>query len=91
MSQGPDFSRTNYAVLSPDLAKVDWETAFARVPPDDINDVWLLFKEEIYNAISTRVPRRRAHNNGKAFKYPLFIRRALKRKQALWRSRHIAG
>ena len=37
------------------------------------------------------MPRRRAHNFGKAFKYPFFIRRALKHKQALWHSGHTAG
>ena len=84
------FSRAKYAALSEHLAKVDWKTIFTRVPPDDVNGVWVLFKQEIYSAISTHVPRRHAHNYSKAFKYPLFISRALKHKQALWHSRHTA-
>jgi hypothetical protein len=85
-----DFARANYDGLSMYLSAINWYNMFARVHPSDVNGVWLLFKGVLSDAIKLFVPLVQCRLRRRP-KYPLFIRRALRRKQELWRSRHQPG
>lgn len=86
-----DYRRADYNGLSLYFSNVDWLAIFAQVPPSDVNGVWLVFKNVLSQAVDVFVPLVGVKRRRKLFKYPLFVRRALKRKQALWRCRHQPG
>jgi hypothetical protein len=85
-----NFRRANYDALSSYLGQIDWVSLFTSVAPDNVNGLWLLFKRVLCDAIERFVPHVHTRTRGKRF-YPLYIRRALKRKHELWRNRHCNG
>ena len=86
-----DFKRADYINLSQYLASINWHALFAQVPPTNINAVWSVFKNAILSAINLFVPKYEVKHSRKQPYYPLYVRRALKRKHSLWRIRHQYG
>jgi hypothetical protein len=86
-----DYRCADYNGLSQYFANIDWLALYAQVPPSDVNSVWLIFRNVISQAVEMFVPIQGKRRSRKPFKYPLYVRRALKRKQALWRCRHQPG
>jgi YHS domain-containing protein len=83
-----DYRRADYNGLSLYFSNVNWLAIFAQVPPSYVNGVWLLFKNVISQAVDIFVPLVGVKRRRKLFKYLLFVRQALKHKQAVWRYRH---
>ena len=86
-----DFKRADYIYLSQYLASINWHALFAQVTPTNINAVWSVFKNAVLSAINLFVPKYEVKHSRKQPYYPLYVRRALKRKQSLWRIRHQYG
>ena len=83
------YTHADYQALSVYVADIDWLALFVSVSSSDVNAVWLLFEQEIAKAISLHLLLKCARRSSRVRKYPSFIRRALKRKQVLWCSRHL--
>jgi hypothetical protein len=82
--------RADYDGLSMYLSAINWYNMYARVHPSDVNGVWLLFKSVLTDAIKLFVPLVQCRVRRRP-KYHMFIRRALRRTQVLWSSRHQPG
>ena len=87
---GYDFKRANYAILSNYFQNSDWLQLFTRVPPNDVEGIWQIFKSIVTQAIVLHVPRRVIHAKV-ANRYPPYIQRAIRLKRTLWRNRYYAG
>ena len=74
------------------MKTVDWVQLFASVAPSNVNSIWLLFKQVITDTLALFVTVRRLvcrpYHRHKGPVYPFYIRRALRLKLILWRSRH---
>ena len=87
---GYDFKRANYAILSNYFQNIDWLQLFTRVPQNDVEGIWQIFKSIVIQAIVLHVPRRVIHAKV-ANRYPSYIQRAIRLKRTLWRNRYYAG
>ena len=88
------FQSVDYIALSSFLSNVNWVELFRTVASSDVNGLWALFKQYIYNAIERFVPLRKNHpvyRPRTIFNYPKYILRAQKRKLIMWRNRHAPG
>ena len=85
-----DFKRADFNMISQFLGSIDWLKLFIRVPPNDVNGLWLIFKSVIMQAIALHVPKR-THSRKHTPHYPLYIQRAIKCKLFLWRKRQLTG
>ena len=77
-----NFAKANYEGLSFYLLTLDWVQIFSSIIPMDVESLWLIFKQILFDTISTYVPIKQTHT--KACVYPSFIRAALNKKLALW-------
>ena len=82
------FKRADYNALSQYLSDINWVALFAQVAPSDVNAVWSVFLNVILHAINLFVPMQSIKHCRVQLKYPLYVRQALRHKQALWRVRH---
>ena len=83
---GHDFRRIDYNGMCAYFAGIDWVQLFTCVALDD---VWLLLKRIICNALDIFAPHR--HVFVRTNCCPPHIMWVLKRKRYLWRRRHLAG
>ena len=83
-----NFKCADYNALSQYLSDINWVALFAQVAPSDVNAVWSMFLNVILHAINLFVPMQSIKHCRVQLKYPLYVRQALRHKQALWRVRH---
>ena len=77
-------------MLSNYFQNIDWLQLFTRVPPNDVEGIWQIFKSIVTQAIVLHVFRRVIHAKA-ANRYPPYIQRAIRLKRTLWRKRYYAG
>jgi hypothetical protein len=83
-----NFRRANFDALTVFFQSINWLQLFTCLPPDNVEGLWLLFKDAIYAGINLYVPLRSSiHRTGRR-QYPTHIARALKLKRHFWRTRH---
>jgi hypothetical protein len=81
-----NFARADYDALDNYLSSVNWVQAFSTCHPLDIEGLWLIFKQVLFDVISVCVPIGAPAKSSKR-KYPRYIHTALSRKKVLWRKR----
>lgn len=81
-----NFARADYHALDNFLSTVNWVHLFSFCHPVDIEDLWLIFKQVLFDAIFVCVPVS-ALSESYNRKYHAYISIALNRKKVLWRKR----
>ena len=77
------FALADYNKLRNYLSDVDWFNVSSAYDPMDIKQLWLAFKNILFDAISVSVPVNKPLKTTKQYFYPKYLRNTLNKKKAL--------